>query len=154
MNEHSSDWLLALAGGLLLGLMINYNSLMAKHSTPLFASWVMHGIGAVTSLLFITVFSKKFSANNKINHQYTQGPLWAYFGGIPGSLTMILAAITVNSRLGLSGTLAFIIAGQVLFGLVCDIFGLFDIPKRRFALTDFFVVLSVLMGSSIIIFLK
>ena len=153
MKKISTYWLPALAGGFLLALMIDYNSLMAKHSTPLFASWVAHGVGSVASLVFIALFSNLF-VKNKETKQYKKGPFWAYLGGIPGALTVVLAAITVNSRLGLSSTLALMLVGQIIFGLVSDIFGLFGTPKRDVMLIDFFVVLSVLTGSGIIIFLR
>jgi len=51
MKWHSCEWVLALIGGLLLALMIDFNSTMAEHSSPLFASWVAHGIGTLGSLL-------------------------------------------------------------------------------------------------------
>lgn len=153
MNKLSTYWLPALAGGFLLALMIHYNSLMAKHSTPIFASWVAHGIGAVASLVFIAIFSNIFVAKNETT-QKKKGPFWAYLGGIPGALTVVLAAITVNSSLGLSSTLALMLVGQIVFGLVSDIFGLFGSQKRNIMLIDFFVVLSVLTGSGIIIFLR
>ena len=51
-------------------------------------------------------------------------PRWAYLGGLPGALTVALAAIAVNSPLALAGTLALAIAGQLLFGLLCERFGL------------------------------
>ena len=53
MKGHSKDWFLALLAGLLLALMIDYNSLMAKHSTPLFASWVAHGVGSMVAFFFV-----------------------------------------------------------------------------------------------------
>lgn len=154
MQKNSTDWLLAFTGGLVLALMINYNSLMAKHSTPVFASWVAHGIGALSSLFFVALFPILFPLKKDIQPLRMKGPFWAYLGGIPGTFTVILAAITVNSSLGLSGSLSLMLVGQVLFGLVSDIFGLFGTPKRSFTLTDFFVVLSILMGSWIIIFFR
>ncbi|MGH9897782.1 MAG: DMT family transporter [Pyrinomonadaceae bacterium] len=151
----STDWLLALAGGSLLAVMIYYNSLLARHSTPLFASWMAHGIGSAAALFLIVGYSRVFRpANKEIKDQRAKGPSWAYLGGIPGALTVVLAAITVNSRLALSGTLALMLVGHVLFGIVSDRFGLFGVPKRKFILADFFVVLSVLTGSGILIFFR
>jgi bacterial/archaeal transporter family-2 protein len=153
MMGRSKDWLLAIAGGSLLALMINYNSLLAKHTTPMFASWVAHGLGAVAALALVVLYSRVFrSANKQMESRREKIPLWFYLGGIPGTFTVILAAVTVNSGLSLSGTIALMLLGQVLFGLVSDHFGLFRTPKRRIVSADFLVALCVLTGSALIIF--
>ncbi|MFA6060549.1 MAG: DMT family transporter [Taibaiella sp.] len=152
MRSRAIDWSLALFGGLLLALMLDYNSLMAKHTSPLYASWIAHGIGSVASIFLIVIFLNIFSTKKEHNEKQIRGPLWAYLGGIPGALTVVLAAITVNSSLGLSGTLAFMLVGQVIFGIVSDVFGLFGTLKRKFIFMDFLVILAILTGSGIIIF--
>ncbi|WNG32885.1 DMT family transporter [Archangium minus] len=153
MIGRSKDWLLAMVGGSLLALMINYNSLLAKHTTPMFASWVAHGLGAVAALVLVVLYSRVFrSAGKETDQQRAKIPLWFYLGGIPGAFTVILAAVTVNSGLTLSGTIALMLLGQVLFGLVSDFFGLFGTPKRRIVPSDFLVALCVLSGSALIIF--
>ncbi|MGF1728510.1 DMT family transporter [Photobacterium kasasachensis] len=135
MKAHPLNLSLALAGGVTLASMIAINSELAAYSSPVLASWFAHGIGAITSLLVLITASllagKKLTILPKVGT-----PFWAYLGGIPGAFTVVLAAITVNSPLGLSGSLALIMAGQVLFGLVCDGFGLFGLTKRPFTLTD------------------
>ncbi|WP_394827791.1 DMT family transporter [Pendulispora albinea] len=153
MMGRSTDWLLALAGGALLAVMIDFNSLMAKHSTPVLASWIAHGIGSVAALALVLLGSQ-FFRRAKDGAARTKGPPWAYLGGVPGALTVVLAAIAVNSRLALSGTLALMLVGQVLFGIVCDRFGLFGIAKRKLVLTDFYVVVSILAGSALLIFFR
>lgn len=146
----SIDWVLALIGGLLLALMINYNSVIAKHSTPLFASWITHGIGSISALFLIVAFKQI----RKPASFSVKGPRWAYLGGIPGAITVVLASITVNSYLGLSGTLVLMLVGQIIFSIISDIFGLFGTLKRNLTWTDFFVVLSIFGGSGLIIFSK
>lgn len=133
--------------------MINYNSLLAKHTTPMFASWVAHGLGAVAALALVALYSRVFrSVNKETESRREKIPLWFYLGGIPGTFTVILAAVTVNSGLSLSGTIALMLLGQVLFGIVSDHFGLFRTPKRRIVPADFLVALCVLTGSALIIF--
>ncbi len=142
---------LAMAGGVTLASMIALNSHMAFFSSPLLASWVAHGIGAVVSLIVLMIASiligKKISLLPK-----TKTPIWAYLGGIPGAFTVILAAITVNSPLGLSGSLALIMAGQVLFGLVCDSFGLFGLVKRTVNSYDFIALILMVAGCLMTLF--
>ncbi|MBM7117222.1 DMT family transporter [Archangium primigenium] len=153
MMGRSKDWLLAVAGGALLALMINYNSLLARHTTPMFASWVAHGLGAAAAFVLVGVYATVLRpAGAGAPAVRAKAPLWFYLGGIPGTLTVILAAITVNSSLSLSGTISFMLVGQVIFGIVSDHFGLFRTPQRKIVASDFLVALLVLTGSALIIY--
>ncbi|WP_394830500.1 DMT family transporter [Pendulispora rubella] len=154
MKGRSTDWILAVAGGALLAVMIHYNSVLARHSTPAVASWMAHGIGTLGALVLVVAGTQLFRSSRSHPEKRGKVPGWAYLGGIPGAFTVWLAAVTVNSKLGLSGTLALMLVGQVTFGILSDRFGFFGVPKRRFALTDFFVVLAVLSGSAILIFFR
>jgi bacterial/archaeal transporter family-2 protein len=152
MIGRSTDWLLLFAGGILLALMINYNSLLAKYTTPIFASWAAHGLGAAAAFVLVVLCSRLFDPRGEEAQPREKAPLWCYLGGVPGAFTVILAAITVNSGLTLSGTIAFMLVGQVLFGIVSDHFGLFHTAKRRIVAADFLAALLVLTGSGLILF--
>lgn len=152
MIGRSKDWLLAIAAGSLLALMINYNSLLGKYTTPTFASWVAHGLGAVAAFALVILYAGARSSKAPTTAERGKVPLWFYLGGVPGAFTVILAAITVNSSLLLSGTITLILVGQVVFGIVSDYFGLFGTPRRHIGLSDFAVALAVLTGSALIIF--
>ena len=118
---------LGLLGGLALAVMIALNSALAQYGTPLQASWVAHGVGTLVSLLLLGVVRQRQAGLSKRE----TAPLWAYLGGLPGAFTVVLGAMTVNSALGLSASIAFIMAGQILFGLLCDRLGLLGMAKRR-----------------------
>jgi transporter family-2 protein len=154
MIRHSTIWLLGLGAGFLLSLMINLNSLLAKHTTPLFASWVAHALGLFAAFCFVLLSLFRSQETGKLPIQ--KNPLrisrWLYLGGIPGSFTVILAAIAVNSSLRLSGTISFMLVGQILFGIFSDHFGFFGIPKRKIGRVDLLRVSLVLCGSLFIIF--
>jgi transporter family-2 protein len=153
MENQSLNLSIALAGGVTLASMIAINSELATFSSPLFASWIAHGVGAVTcffALLVVNTFIGK-----KITFLPKSGtPMWAYLGGIPGAFTVILAAITVNSPLGLSGSIVLIMAGQVLFGLISDTFGLFGLPKKSININDGIALIFILTGCLIIMFAR
>ncbi|KKD00273.1 DMT family transporter [Photobacterium halotolerans] len=144
-----SPALLALFAGAMLSLMILLNSQLAAHSSPLLASWVAHGIGAAFAgfILFVCHLRSK-----RTRPAPRPVPKWAYLGGIPGAFTVILAAATVNSPLGLSGSVAFMLVGQTLFGMLSDLFGLMGSNKRKFSYQDLAVVCCILCGSMLIIF--
>ncbi|MFC5801288.1 DMT family transporter [Streptomyces formicae] len=156
MSGRSTDWILGIAGGVLLSLMTHFNSLLAGYTTPTFASWVAHGLGAVVALLLVWVAGSRLFRRGAIDEkkpgERAQVPRWVYLGGIPGAFTVILAAITVNGSLSLSGTIALMLVGQIVFGLASDRFGLFRTPKRRIVPMDGGVALCVVTGSALIIF--
>jgi transporter family-2 protein len=147
VTRRSTDWILAFVGGLLLALMIHCNSLLAHHTTSVFASWVAHGLGAIAALALVALRPRTPAVSDA-----ARPPLWFYAGGIPGAFTVILAAVAVNSSLTLSGAIAFMLVGQVVFGITSDQLGLLRTPRRRVATTDLLGALAVLAGSALIIF--
>jgi bacterial/archaeal transporter family-2 protein len=120
----------ALIAGVVLAVMTDWNSQLARHSSPLFASWTAHGVGMAASITLVMLLSPKGNAEH-IATSGSRWPLLSYLGGIPGAFTVLLAAITVNSALGLAGTLALLLLGQMAFGAVADYFGLFGLQRRR-----------------------
>lgn len=152
MLKKSTDWtiLLALIAGVVLAVMIDWNSQLARHSSPLFASWTAHGVGAVASMALVMLLSLKGKATAAgVPHQ--RWPLWSYLGGVPGAFTVLLAAITVNSVLGLASTLAVMLVGQMVFGVLADHFGFFRLQRRRPLLREAAGFALVLVGSIVII---
>ena len=144
-----SPALLALFAGAMLSLMIMLNSQLATYSSPILASWVAHGIGAAFAGFILFVCHLRSKPTRPATKPV---PKWAYLGGIPGALTVILAAATVNSPLGLSGSVAFMLVGQTLFGMLSDVFGLMGSNKRKISSQDLAVVCCILSGSMLIIF--
>lgn len=154
MEGKSIDWIIAFVGGFILTLMIDANSLLAKHSTPLFASWIAYGVGAI-AFAFVTIFSMTwYSSHKKPEIKTLKLPLWVYLGGIPGAMTIVLVAITVNSHLAFSGSFALMLVGQIVFGIVSDQLGLFGTPKKKINGLDILAVFLIFAGSGIIIFLR
>ena len=121
---------LAILAGGSLAVMIDWNSALARYSNPLFASWTAHGIGAASSAAgALGLAAARHDAPAATIDR--RGPLWERLGGIPGALTVLLAAITVNGPLGLPGTIALLLVGQIVFGIAADAFGWFGLQRRR-----------------------
>ncbi|TDR80679.1 DMT family transporter [Paludibacterium purpuratum] len=152
MFKHFKDSMLAVAGGALLALMVVCNSQLARYTSSVFSSWVAHGTGAIVALLLAQLSTRTQGKNARSGARSTSSPLWFYLGGIPGAFTVILAALAVNGPLSLSGAIALMMVGQVMFGLVSDYFGWFRTPIRRIRAGDLLVVVCVLSGSAMIIF--
>ena len=143
------DLLAAFGTGGLLTLMVLFNGDLAHHTTPLFSSLAAHGTGTVAALLALALLTRQRHQNQPL----PPPPLWAYAGGLSGAVTVMLTSISVNSALALSGTLALGLAGQVLFGLLADRFGLFGFARRRPTARDLGALALIVAGSVIIIFL-
>ena len=148
MNNKYILSLIALSSGVLLSLMIMSNSYLASFTTPLTASWITHGIGTLFSLIiYILYYSKnplKKQSKNKIKLQW-------YLGGIPGAFTVLLAAMTVNSPLSLSGSIILMITGQIIFSVIVDAMGWFGVKKRRITLVDLWMCFLLILGSALLI---
>lgn len=139
--------LVALLSGVLLTLMIMSNSYLSTFTSPLHASWLTHGIGAVVALI-IWLIVKKYLPSRRAG---TRIPLWCYLGGIPGAFTVLLAAITVNSPLSLSGSIVLMLAGQIVTGLIIDHFGLMGLTRRKATGRDGLTLLLLFSGCILII---
>lgn len=141
--------LLATMSGVLLTLMIMSNSYLSQFTSPLKASWLTHGVGAVFSFAVFMLFrlrNKHVVLKGKTN-------IISYLAGIPGAFTVLLAAITVNSPLSLSGSIVLMLVGQVVFGLVIDYFGFFGlrVKGKRIDTSDLIVSALFILGSTLIV---
>ena len=139
--------LIAVFSGVLLTLMIMSNSYLSTFTSPLQASWLTHGIGSMVAVLIWLVVKKRFGKGKPAK----KIPHWSYLGGIPGAFTVLLAAITVNSPLSLSGSIVLMLTGQIVAGLLIDHMGLLGLAQRKIAKKDYLTVLFLLLGSTLII---
>ncbi|HEX7852367.1 MAG TPA: DMT family transporter [Sphingobium sp.] len=140
---------LALFSGVLLAIMIDWNSLLAHHSSPVTGSWATHGVGTLASLGLMTVGGRRFAS--PVHMEPTTWPRWIYLGGIAGAFAVLLAAITVNGPLGLAGTLALMLAGQLLFTLAVDRYGLLGLTRRPISSRQLLALVLILGGGLLII---
>lgn len=140
--------LAAFCSGGLLTMMVFLNGEAGRHGGPLFSSWLAHGTGTVAAVILLAVLWRTRPA--PLNAA-GKAPLWAYLGGLSGAATVILTSTTVNTPLALAGTLALGLAGQVVFSLAADRFGLFGLPSRRLGLRDAGAVVLIGAGSLLII---
>jgi transporter family-2 protein len=140
----------AFGTGCLLTLMVHFNGELGRYGNALFASWAAHGTGTVAALVFLGLLWTRRKPVAPV--EKPRAPWWAYLGGLSGAITVILTSMTVNSPLALSGTLALGLAGQVVFSLAADRWGLFGLPRRRAELRDYAALALIVAGSALIIF--
>ena len=137
----------AFASGCLLTLMVHFNGMLAHYGNALFSSWTAHGTGTVAALIYLAILSRKTVGEKPVR---PKAPVWAYFGGVVGACIVMLTSTAVNSPLALSGTIAIGLAGQVIFSLMADFWGMFGLPKRRPDAIDLCAVALILGGSALI----
>ncbi|MBY3049922.1 MULTISPECIES: DMT family transporter [Rhizobium] len=147
-NSHPIYFIGAFATGGLLTFMVHLNGELARYGNPLFSSWTAHGTGIIAAVILLLVVHRRRTPKVE---KAPNAPLWAYFGGISGAATVILTSTAVNSPLGLSGTLALGLAGQVAFSVAADSWGLFGLPKRRPDTRDIVALGLVVTGAALII---
>lgn len=141
--------LLAIISGVLLTLMIMSNSYLSQFTSPVKASWLTHGVGAIFSLIIFIIFGlNKMKANQSV-----KAHVISYLGGIPGAFTVLFAAITVNSPLSLSGSIVLMLVGQVIFGFFIDYFGFVNIKAKcqKIKRCDLIVAGLFVLGSLLIV---
>lgn len=154
--RHYLDWLWAALAGAMLAVMLTLNSGLAAFTTPITASWVVHGIGAVAAFILLRanllLAGGRGDTGEGDGHGAAKPPLWSYLGGAPGAFAVALSSIAVNSELALAGGLSLLLVGQILFGLISDRWGLFGTPLRVLNRFDFLAALCVIGGSALIIY--
>ncbi|HEE0107142.1 DMT family transporter [Citrobacter freundii] len=148
MKKEITLSIIAVLSGVLLTLMIMNNSYLSTFTSPLQASWITHGIGSIAAFLIWGIARRRTILADK---RYKKIPIWCYFGGLPGAFTVLLAAITVNSPLSLSGSIVLMLTGQIVTGLLMDHVGLLGLTKRKITKRDSLTVLLLLLGSILII---
>lgn len=135
----------AFATGGLLTLMVWFNGTLAAHGSLLFASWVPHLTGTVVAIAVLLIVRPRKAST-------VRAPWWAYLGGISGAVTVMLTSATMNTALAISGTIALGLAGQMIFSLAADKWGMMGLPQRNPTLRDMLAVSLILAGSLILIF--
>ncbi|MBE7732322.1 DMT family transporter [Devosia faecipullorum] len=143
--------LAAFASGGLLTFIVFINAEAGHYGGALYSSWLAHGTGTVASIIVLAMLWRRDKP--ALAAIRNKAPLWAYLGGISGAATVMLTSTTVNTPLALAGTLALGLAGQVVFGLAADQWGLFGLAKRRLTLRDAAAVALIVSGSLLIIFI-
>ena len=138
----------AIASGGLLAVMIFLNGELARYTSPVWSSLIAHFVGIFGSWFLW----RSMSHSKKLFPYSSDAPMWSYFGGVCGAMIVVIANITVNSSIGLVGSLSLMILGQTAFAILFDFKGWFGMEKRNLYLSDFLQVSCILAGSLLIIF--
>jgi len=137
----------AVASGGLLAIMVFFNGELAKYTSPTWSSLIAHFVGILGSWFLWRLISQ-----SKALIPYSgDAPKWSYFGGVGGAMIVVISNVTVNSTIGLIGSLSLMILGQTLFAMLFDFKGWMGMAKRKLYLNDFLQLSCILTGSILII---
>jgi transporter family-2 protein len=137
----------ALGSGALLALAIFINGRLAGHLSPAWSSLVVHFVGIFGSWFLWRLLAR----GGGLLPFSSAAPRWAYLGGLGGAVIVLLANTTVNSVIGLVGSLSLMILGQAVFAILIDINGWLGMQKRAISPGDLLQVLCLMTGSFLII---
>lgn len=138
----------AVISGGLLAIAIFLNGELARYTSPVWSSLIAHFVGIFGSWFIWRLLSK----SKTLIPYSSDAPLWSYSGGVIGAAIVVIANITINSPIGLVGSLSLMILSQTCFAILFDFKGWFGMEKRNLYRSDFLRVSYILAGSALTIF--
>jgi len=119
---------LGILAGMLLALQGPINAQLARALGSPVAAAAMSFIAGTLVLTVITLATVQAQG---ISIAWRAPPLWMLFaGGCLGAI-FVTCALILTPKLGVAATMAFIVAGQLLAGLIIDRLGYFDLAVRE-----------------------
>ena len=119
---------LGILAGMLLALQGPINAQLARALGSPIAAAAMSFIAGTVVLTVITLATVQAQG---ISIAWRTPPLWMLFaGGCLGAI-FVTCALILTPKLGVAATMAFIVAGQLLAGLLIDRLGYFDLAVRE-----------------------
>jgi transporter family-2 protein len=123
--------LLGVVAGMMISLQAPINAQLAHGlGMPLAAAAASFVAGTVMLIAITTVVQQ--ASGTTINWHVP--PLWMFVvGGCLGA-AYILCSIILTPKIGAAATMAFVVSGQLIAGLLLDKFGYFDLAIRELTL--------------------
>ncbi|WP_243544302.1 DMT family transporter [Pseudodesulfovibrio tunisiensis] len=119
--------LLAMLGGALTAVQVGVNNVLrAGVGSPVLAAFISFLVGSVclgAYCLAARIPIPSFPALSTL-------PAWAWTGGAMGGI-FVASCIIVAPKLGVSSTMAWVIAAQLAMSLILDHFGVLGFPVRH-----------------------
>ncbi|MAS32421.1 MAG: hypothetical protein CL610_00355 [Anaerolineaceae bacterium] len=133
-----------LIGGVAVGLQGPLASIIGQRLGSLESVFIVHIGGALASGLLL------LGARGGNLGQWQTLPWYTLIAGVFGLIVVSAANFTIP-KLGATGTIALIVAGQLVIGLMIDHFGLFDIDSRTIDLQRLLGVGVLMVGVYLIL---
>lgn len=128
--------------GCLMPIQASVNAKLGSYlKAPLLAALVNFAVGG-TILLFVFLGTR---TQNNLLQTIKEAPFHSWIGGAIGAI-YVTSIIFLIPRLGAALSFGLILAGQLLFSMVIDHFGLFGIPVQTINWGKVFGVALILTG--------
>jgi transporter family-2 protein len=120
-------YILAIIAGIMLSTQAGINAqLRTVVGNPVMAALVSFLVGSFALLLYVLLFSKQSVG---LMQSLQDMSLYKWTGGIIGAL-YVTGVIIVAPRIGATNTAGLIVAGQILFALFLDHYGLLGFAQH------------------------
>lgn len=130
---------IAIAVGALTSIQSSINTNLGKYVGGIGAALVSFLVGTLTLLIFYFIFSNSGLKNAG------KAPIYLFIGGIFGAM-FVFAMIKLIPSLGVSSSMAGVIAGQLIAAVLIDHFGLFGLTPIKFNYIRFLGTIFLLLG--------
>ncbi len=134
--------IMALITGALIPIQASTNAAFSKSiGNPYITGLMVFIVGLVGMIIFALVSRVSMPTTQ----QLVSAPLYGYLGGLIVATYVVMITILVP-RIGVGTAIGFIVTGQVLFAVIIDHFGLFNVAARAIDATRFVGVLLIVGG--------
>ena len=145
--------IMAFSAGTGMAMQAAINSQLGKalYNQPIFAALWSFTSGTCI-LIALSLWFAKGNWLQTVSAIPSQ-PWWLLIGGLLGS-GLVFSSIYLAPKMGVANMVFFMILGQLLFGLIIDQFGLFNLPVREITLNKIIGLVIMLTGLFVFFFAK
>ncbi len=133
---------LALVTGALIPVQAATNAAFSKSiGNPFITGLMVFVVGLVGMAAFVLVTRTALPTTQQLIH----APLYGYLGGIIVATYVVMITLLVP-RIGVGTAIGFIVTGQIIFAVIIDHFGLFNVAVRSIDAARFIGLLFIVGG--------
>jgi transporter family-2 protein len=141
--------ILAVITGALIPVQAATNAAFSKSvGNPFLTGLMVFIVGLAGMVAFILISGTAMPTTQQV----VSAPLYSYLGGVIVVVYVIMISVLVP-RIGVGTSIAFILTGQVIFAVIIDQFGLFNVAQRPVDLTRI-IGLALLIGGVYLVMKK
>ena len=127
--------------------MVFLNGSLAFYLGAVPASLVVHIVGSIAALLLFKFTYRSVGLLDLRKYRFH----WTHLVGFFGAFAVAIIGYTVNTKIGISGTVGAAVLGQVVYGWLSDYFGFFGTPRKKPNWQDSLQALFLLLGVGFLI---
>ncbi|MDB5260776.1 MAG: hypothetical protein JWQ14_57 [Adhaeribacter sp.] len=136
-------YLVALLAGLAVSVQAGANAqLRLVVGSPIITAMISFLVGTIILVTYVSLTSTHLLPSPKIIAGISW---WKWIGGALG-VFYIISVIVVAPRIGAASTFGFIVAGQLIFAVIFDHFGIIGFPQHPISLLRIAGILLLLLG--------